>query len=261
VTEEDRNIVTPFAFRVSDSLLGMPLASPSKRLFAILIDMILIALLTTLSSTIFAGLMAVTAFVGSMNLRKQDNRTVAAGVLLVTSILCALIAVGTALYDGSGVQMLIGEDTGTSVQEIQADAADEISNDEPTLNETDSPEESDSPGLIAWVQGVVTDLGLSFGWSALYFTLLVAWQSGQTIGKRVLGIQVISIDGHRLSLWDSFGRYGGYGAGLATGLLGFFQIYWDPNRQAIQDKISETLVVDLRKSPAEGAQLNKRLHE
>ena len=44
------------------------------------------------------------------------------------------------------------------------------------------------------------------------------------------------------------GRYGGYGAGLATGLMGFLQIYWDPNRQAIQDKISETLVVDIRKN-------------
>ncbi|MCW8832829.1 MAG: RDD family protein, partial [Colwellia sp.] len=51
-----------------------------------------------------------------------------------------------------------------------------------------------------------------------------------------------------LSLWDSFGRYGGYGAGLATGLLGFIQIYWDPNRQAIHDKISATVVIDLRQS-------------
>ena len=42
-----------------------------------------------------------------------------------------------------------------------------------------------------------------------------------------------------------YGRYGGYGAGFATGLLGFAQIFWEPNRQAIQDKISETLVIQL----------------
>ena len=48
-------------------------------------------------------------------------------------------------------------------------------------------------------------------------------------------------------MWDSFGRYGGYGAGLATGLLGFLQIYWDPNRQAIHDKISSTIVIDVTK--------------
>ena len=62
-----------------------------------------------------------------------------------------------------------------------------------------------------------------------------------------MGIKIIKLDGKALNLWESFGRYGGYGAGLATGLLGFLQIYWDPNRQAIQDKISETLVIDMRK--------------
>ena len=36
---------------------------------------------------------------------------------------------------------------------------------------------------------------------------------------------------------------GGYAAGLATGLLGFAQIFWDKNRQAIHDKIAETAVV------------------
>ena len=42
---------------------------------------------------------------------------------------------------------------------------------------------------------------------------------------------------------DCFGRCGGYGAGFATGLLGFLQVYWDPSRQAIQDKISATVVI------------------
>jgi len=70
--------------------------------------------------------------------------------------------------------------------------------------------------------------------------------NGKTPGKRLLNIQVLKLDGSGLSLWESFGRYGGYGAGLATGLLGFVQIYWDPNRQAIQDKISETLVISTR---------------
>ena len=37
-------------------------------------------------------------------------------------------------------------------------------------------------------------------------------------------------------------------AGLATGLLGFIQIYWDANRQAIHDKISATVVIDIRKA-------------
>jgi uncharacterized RDD family membrane protein YckC len=82
-----------------------------------------------------------------------------------------------------------------------------------------------------------------------YFTTFISLGKGQTLGKRLLGIKVIQLDGSPLSLWDSFGRYGGYGAGIATGLLGFIQIYWDPNKQAIHDKISATVVIDVNKAP------------
>ena len=38
-------------------------------------------------------------------------------------------------------------------------------------------------------------------------------------------------------------RAGGYAAGVATGTLGFLQIYWDANRQAIHDKVAGTVVI------------------
>ena len=91
-------------------------------------------------------------------------------------------------------------------------------------------------------------MGLGFGWAAFYFTVFTAWFDGQTLGKKLLRIRVIQLDGTKLSLWDSFGRYGGYGAGFATGLLGFLKIFWDANRQAIQDKISATVVIDLNRA-------------
>ena len=49
-------------------------------------------------------------------------------------------------------------------------------------------------------------------------------------------------------------RYGGYAAGMATGGLGFAQLLWDPNRQALQDKAAHTAVLDLRaaRSPPPG---------
>lgn len=111
-------------------------------------------------------------------------------------------------------------------------------------------EKSDQPmySIIQWVKGIVEDLGLGFGWATFYFTAFIALGKGQTLGKKLLGIKVLQLDGTPLSLWDSFGRYGGYGAGLATGLLGFIQIYWDANRQAIHDKISATVVIDIRKA-------------
>lgn len=96
---------------------------------------------------------------------------------------------------------------------------------------------------LHWLQGALADLGLRFSWAALYFTLFCAWFDGKTPGKALLGIRVIHLDGKPMTIWSAFGRYGGYGAGIATGLLGFLQIYWDPNRQAIQDKISATAVI------------------
>lgn len=102
-------------------------------------------------------------------------------------------------------------------------------------------------GLFARLKEWIEELGLGLGWAAFYFSIFTAWWRGQTPGKRLLGMKVIKLDNQPLNLWESFGRYGGYAAGLATGLTGFLQVFWDPNRQAIQDKISETLVIDIRK--------------
>lgn len=102
--------------------------------------------------------------------------------------------------------------------------------------------------IVEQVKSLASDFGLGFGWAVFYFTVLTAWLNGQTIGKKLMGIKVIKLDGSTLTLWESFGRYGGYGAGLATGLTGFLQIYWDANRQAIHDKISETLVIDTKRN-------------
>jgi hypothetical protein len=104
-----------------------------------------------------------------------------------------------------------------------------------------------STGLIERLENLIEELGLGLGWAAFYFSVFTAWWKGQTPGKKLLGMQVIKLDNTALNLWESFGRYGGYAAGLATGLMGFLQVFWDPNRQAIHDKISETLVIDLRK--------------
>lgn len=102
--------------------------------------------------------------------------------------------------------------------------------------------------IVEQVKSLASEFGLGFGWAVFYFTVLTAWLNGQTIGKKLMGIKVIKLDGSTLTLWESFGRYGGYGAGLATGLTGFLQIYWDANRQAIHDKISETLVIDTKRN-------------
>ncbi len=98
-------------------------------------------------------------------------------------------------------------------------------------------------GFWRTAKSIADDLGLGFTWSAVYFTLFLALGGGRTPGKWLLGIRVVRLDGRPIGGWGAFGRFGGYAAGIATGLLGFLQILWDSNRQGVHDKIASTVVI------------------
>jgi len=104
-------------------------------------------------------------------------------------------------------------------------------------------ESMEEMGLLHLIGRVADELGIGFGWTGLYFTAFLALWKGQTPGKRILGLRVMRLDGEKIGLWAAFERFGGYAASIFTGLLGFAQIFWDKNRQALHDKISETVVV------------------
>lgn len=101
--------------------------------------------------------------------------------------------------------------------------------------------------FLKWAQAALKDFGLGFGWAVVYFTFYLSWNQGQTPGKWLLGIQVVHLNQVQLSLWNAFSRQGGYLAGISTGLIGFLQVFWDPNRQAIHDKVASTVVILKRK--------------
>ncbi len=107
-------------------------------------------------------------------------------------------------------------------------------------------------GAFSWLWGLIDDLGIGSLWGGLYLTITHAWWKGSSLGKKLFRIRVVMIDKRPLNWWLSFERVGGYAAGFATGLLGFAQIFWDPNRQAIHDKVSETVVVQDGKAPVLG---------
>jgi len=345
--EETKKILTPFAFNIDDSLLGIPLAVPWRRGLALLIDLILVAILSGAPGELLAIVVAITFYkIGSSKSRKTggnkgfkkiffrllgafiifivlvdtlptlfddseaDNNlaTDASSIGWVDGI--ALAALSTGAYqqistslckenscwqselspfveqlpelsrNDKTVKTIINSMVATidekqklnkkSKKELEQyflnqylvlkanlnadDLQAEISPTENTLDiisgtQTKLKDEKDTSVYkgVEWIKGLIEDLGLGFGWAAFYFTVLTSIWHGQTPGKKLFSIRVIQLDGTRLSMWDSFGRYGGYGAGLATGLLGFLQIYWDPNRQAIHDKISATIVIDVNK--------------
>jgi len=77
----------------------------------------------------------------------------------------------------------------------------------------------------------------------LFFGLSVYLGNGRTLGKRVLGIRVVSLVHHRMSLWHSIERALGYGASALEFGFGFLQYFIHPNRRTVHDRMAETIVI------------------
>jgi uncharacterized RDD family membrane protein YckC len=80
----------------------------------------------------------------------------------------------------------------------------------------------------------------------IYFTLSFYYWRGQTIGKRILKLRVISLYHEHLGFWHCIERSLGYYASTAELGFGFIQALWNPNRMALHDKICETIVIKLQ---------------
>ena len=85
----------------------------------------------------------------------------------------------------------------------------------------------------------------------LYWGLGNYFGNGQTIGKWIARTRILSLTRERMGLWQSFERGLGYGAAILEGGLGFLQLFWDRNRMCAQDRLAETIVVDVRKRHGE----------
>ena len=62
---ETREVITPYAFKVDNALLGLPLASPTRRALAMTIDVALIFLAAKLSATIISFVAAMAFYKGT----------------------------------------------------------------------------------------------------------------------------------------------------------------------------------------------------
>lgn len=313
--KEVREIVTPHAFTVADSLIGQPLAKPVRRGMAMAIDGFIISGLASASLVfvlptmlylcwnryksrkknhvllmVFATLCMLGTLSWAPQLVKEQESTSASDLNLTPHAGAELAKVSVELstkdcdkvcVEGKIKALALELQESGVTAEHQRDLLDgvleltelkraekralldeyvaepqtidagsvtaapvTVSTKEASYSLLDKLKNSDY-SLIKWVKGILADFGLGFGWAMLYFTFFISWNHGQTIGKSLTRIRVVQLDNQPLTLWASFSRQGGYGAGLATGLVGFAQILWDPNRQAIQDKVASTVVIDV----------------
>lgn len=256
VTHDDLN--------VEPGLLGAPLASPWRRLLAIAVDLAVIGLLSKRANFLLLGGMALATWLlvrqRPTDLAQRKTWLLAlawtgAAVMLVSGAQQLWGTRGSIDFDlenTKGVSVLINGDGVKSVaipNTTPAKAASSPEALEAKITELEEAlEKANKPKKLSVKSAVASwsdDLGLGLGWTILYFSALPVWWKGQTLGKRLFKLRVVELTGKPMTLMLAFKRYGGYAAGVSTGLFGFLQVLWDSNRQALHDKAAHTVVLDL----------------
>ncbi len=266
--------VRPEALNVTPELLGMPLAPHGRRALAMGIDLAVIGLLSSTGMFwIVAGIFALAIQLGRPTPGRPAWRRV-----LMWLLLALLVFVGVergadwvahrndppgaaaARDDGDDDDAPVAASSPASAALVAAEK--QHVQDAARIRDLEAQlAEARKPRPLQWRDEALRrlhQLGVRFGWAIAYFSLLPFWWRGQTLGKRLCGLRVAHLTGKPLGLRDCFGRYGGYAAGLATGGMGLLQVLWDPNRQAVEDKLAHTVVVDLRgprRTPADAPPL------
>lgn len=89
--------------------------------------------------------------------------------------------------------------------------------------------------------------------SLAYFTYLEGGATGQTLGKRALGIRIVSFDtGGAIGYARGFIRWIGRTLSSIPLCLGYFWMLWDGERQAWHDKLASAVVVPVSSYPVSG---------
>ncbi|MFT5520078.1 MAG: hypothetical protein ACI9IA_000666 [Enterobacterales bacterium] len=261
-TKDPRHIITPDAFKVDETLLGLPLATPKRRGVAMIIDLLLIQQLSQVDSLILGLAIAVVLFLLSNSKGKKAVGSIRKNLFKIMALILFsyLIVIESLQYIQTKDFSFTKNDRST--QPITEEVIQKVEDDQPSLplieqlqiaedkiesleSENSVLRADDDSNIIDILEAIAVKFGYGFGWAGVYFTLFCFLLNGQTPGKFLLRIKIIQLDGKKLSIWNAFGRYGGYAASVVTGLSGFFQILWDPNRQGLHDKVSGTVVIRL----------------
>lgn len=100
--------------------------------------------------------------------------------------------------------------------------------------------------LGVFLKGTTGSIILNIASIAISIGYVVGYQSytGQTLGKKVMGIRVVDAQGNKPSAMTFFLRdvIGKMVSGLILG-IGYLMVIWDSKKQALHDKIASTYVI------------------
>ena len=111
-------------------------------------------------------------------------------------------------------------------------------------------------GVVGAVVGVIVRNGLSgllsLALGVAYYGWLEGSPSGQTVGKRMLGIRVYDLrQGGPIGTGRAIGRYFARIVSFIPCLLGYFWMLWDKEKQTWHDKLVGSVVVPVTAYPVD----------
>jgi len=77
----------------------------------------------------------------------------------------------------------------------------------------------------------------------LYYAALEGSERGATIGKRAMGIRVVSEDGQSIGFGTATGRFFGNLLNLFTMFIGYLLMFFNARNQCLHDMITSTVVI------------------
>ena len=97
--------------------------------------------------------------------------------------------------------------------------------------------------LVGSVVRLLTGLGSFYFIFFMYYVTLHTVAGGITIGKALMGLRVVRMDGVPLNIGRSTRRYVTFILATLPFFLGLFWVIWDDRRQGWHDKLSNTCVI------------------
>lgn len=232
---------------VAPAFVGRRVASPMRRFVAFGIDFALLFIPTIVAAFVFAGVaMRVrepAAWDAMMRLKRGEVREGEARLEVVAALLPMLIR-AEARGLPAEVEHLVEEGHGLEAAELVKDyniSAQLTFAEEGPTNKL--PPKTIQLSIGQLIPASARGMAL-FLIPALYFTVLTRLKSGATLGKRLAGIQVVRLDGHRLTWLESFERFVAYLHIPATLFIGLVDLWHDPNRRMGHDRAAHTAVLE-----------------
>ena len=237
--------LTDEPLRVMSDLIGQPLASPRRRAFALAVDWLVLAL-PSIAVALGAALLSLRlsdpgGYRALVDLWQEEPAEPAERHALLRDMAPLLVhadALGLPAAVVAAVEAGDLDGAASLLEDVNFTFALSLG----PHNEAPLPPKHVRIEVERFIPKALRAAAI-FGVGALYFTLLTRGRRGATVGKRMLGIRVVRLDGHRLSLMESFERFAGYlhiPGSLGISLL---DLWHDPNRRLPHDRVVHTAVV------------------